>query len=87
MNEGKSGTANDKNTGGGAGPARLHSVDLPPTDTELAQAFRDEMDEACKTVCDILDRAAASGMRITFNVAPDGFCRHQANIEIIKRLA
>lgn len=66
---------------------KLHSVELPPTDSELAKAYLKEMNDALGPVCQIMDRALRSGMKFTFSVAPDGFGVHRVNaIEIVKRL-
>jgi hypothetical protein len=67
--------------------AKLHSVELPPTDSELAQTYLKEMNEALAPVCKIMDRALRSGMKFTFNVSPDAFGIHRISaIEIVKRL-
>ena len=61
---------------------------LTPTkpDSEVAAELRAELMPILKQVCDILDRARASGLNIGYSITPDQYGRHAAVIQIVKPL-
>lgn len=58
--------------------ADLASINPTKTDAEKAEAYRKEMGEVLKPVCDVLERSRKDGLIVGWNLAPDEFGRYRA---------
>lgn len=56
------------------------------TDAQLASELRQELAPHIEGLCRLIDRARASGLTVSFNIAPDPCGRLTATIHIVKAL-
>jgi hypothetical protein len=55
---------------------RLVTLAPGKSDAEAAAEIRAEAGDALKRLCDIMDRAKAAGLAVTFRIGPDQFGRN-----------
>lgn len=63
---------------------KVHAIEAGPTDVQKAEALRDALMPVLRRAAEIMDHARASGLNVTFSVAPDSFGRMQPTITVVK---
>lgn len=66
--------------------SNLRALNPGPTDTEKATGYRNELAEPIAHICDIMNRAQAYGLKISFGINLNSFGRYIANVDIVKPL-
>ena len=67
--------------------ADIHSIELRPTDAELAKGYDHRMREQLDALCQLENEAAAEGFTFTYQVGFNGFGRKAVqSMAVLKKL-
>ena len=67
--------------------ADIHSLELRPTDVELAKGYDHRMREQLDALCQLENEAAAEGFTFTYQVGFNGFGRKAVqSLAVLKKL-